>query len=222
MLKNPQKIILAILVLFLIGIFWRFSTLIYFPAAGGFLEKDEITKLHPAETLQQVFTVPASNLTRIEIILRSPGIAPDDQVEVKLMDGACKKTLAQGNLADSFLSSNNLYDFSFPRIDSSAHQTYCLALTFQPQKSTAKSLQFFYRPETGASFKNLSTGEILNDQSLSFRLVYKNPSFYQNMRELNQRISQYKPAFLKAGSLSVIVGGFICLSLFFLIALIFL
>ena len=146
LLNHSKKIILAIFLLFLIGIFWRFSTLLYFPSAGGFLEKGEMAKLHAKETLQQVFTVDSNDLAKLEIILRSPGLQPGDQVEAKILDAPCQKTIASGELTNSFLSSNNLYEFSFPIIPNSQKQTYCLALTFRPQSSSSKSLQFFYHP----------------------------------------------------------------------------
>lgn len=220
MQTHSKKIILAILALFLVGVFWRFATLLYFPSSGSFLEKGDLAKLHAKETLQQVFTVDSNNLAKVEIILRSPGLQPGDQVEAKILDAACQKTIASGELSNSFLSSNNLYEFSFPIIPNSQHQTYCLALTFDPQSSSSKSLQFFYRPATGESFNNISAGLAFPDQTLSFRLVYKNPSSWENLTTLNQRISQYKPFFLKANYLVFIVSGFLLFSLTLIIMLI--
>ena len=222
MLPHSKKIILAILALFLLGLFWRFSTLLYFPASGSFLEKGDLAKLHPKETLQQNFTVENNDLAKVEIILRSPGIAPGDRAEAKLLDGNCQKTLRTGFLENSFLSSNNLYDFTFPIIPNSKNQTYCLALTFLSQKSTSHSLLFFSHPEAGSQFENTTTKEVFPDQTLSFRLVYKNSSFWKNLDELNQRISQYQPLLLKSIYLDLIAGGFLLLSLLLLIALLFL
>ncbi len=222
LLKNPKRIILAILVLLMLGIFWRFSTLLYFPQAGNFLEKETLAKLHPQESLQQSFIVPDGNLAKLEFIMRSPGIKPGDKVLVKILDAPCQKNIRQGFLTDSFLSSNNLYDFSFPIIPDSQNKTYCLDITFQPQSSTAKSLQFFYRAEDGSQFKNTSTGEDFPDQTLSLRFVYKNPSLWKNLVELDQRISQYKPTLLKSFPLALIASGFISLSLIVIIFLILL
>ena len=220
--KNSKKILLTILAFFLVGTFWRFSTILYFPHAGGFLEKDQTIKLQPGETLRQIFSSDSPDLAKVEIILRSPGINPGDRAEAELLDASCQKVLRQGTLADSFLSSNNLYEFSFPALSDSKNQNYCLQLTFKPQKKSAHALQFFYRSQEGAQFQNLSTGETFSGNTLSFRLVSKNPSLWVNLVELDQRISQYKPGFMKGLSLAIICAGFVVISLFFLVSLILL
>lgn len=221
-LKNhPQKIVLAVLILFLIGIFWRFSTLLYFPDAGEFLKKEEMVKVHPGETVQEKFIAAQDDLAEVQMILRSPGIEPGDKAAAKILDENCEKALRTGFLQDSFLDSNNLYNFSFAPLPASRSRTFCLEVTFRPQKSTAKSLRFFYRNEPGKSFQNLTIGETFPDKTLSTRLAYKG-NIWQSLTRLDQRISQYKPSLLKGAPLAFIAGGFLVLSIFFLIVLIFL
>ena len=56
------------------------------------------------------------------------------------------------------------------------------------------------------------TGVPRNDQSLSMRTVYRNATLWQDLGELNDRISQYKPWFLKDFFIGTIATLFVILS----------
>jgi len=56
-------------------------------------------------------------------------------------------------------------------------------------------------------------------KSLAMRPAYLNHYFWQDIQELNQRISQYKPWFLKHYFLDFIGLGFLSLSLLLLLTL---
>ena len=106
--------------------------------------------------------------------------------------------LRQGKLTCSFLDSKNLYEFRFPRIVDSKNKSYCLIATFKPKKSSAKSIRIF------------TMGDEEN-QPLSIRPVYKNNNIFADLNELNRRISQYKPWFLKHYFLYSIIILFLAL-----------
>lgn len=222
---TPRKILSAVLAIFLIAIFWRFATLLYFPASGQTLQKDALVKVHSDETISQQFTAEKNNLAKIEMLLRGPGIdyAKGDKVKMVLADQTCQKKLRIGELEPSFLASNNLYQFAFPAIPDSAGKTYCLQATFSPQKSSAKSLQVFVTSTPGAPYvlTNVTLNLKYPNSPLSMRPVYRN-SFWQNLNQLNQRMSQYKPFFLKHYYLWAILILFLALSLVLAVALILL
>jgi len=65
-------------------------------------------------------------------------------------------------------------------------------------------------------------GEEKKNQSLAMRPAYRNENIFQDFIELNQRISQYKPFFLKHYFLWFIIIGFIILSLTLIVMLVIL
>lgn len=212
MKKNTsKKIILAFLAIFLIAIFWRFLNLLSFHDSAILLKKGATVKLRPQESLNQKFFANRKGLTKIEVLLRSPGIKYEngDRMKMEILDSTCAKTLREGFLTDTFLNTENLYEFRFDRIENSKNQEFCLKATFQNQKENAKAIQFFTMGET-------------ENQPFSIRPVYKNSHIFQDLNELNQRMSQYKPWFLKSYFLWFIMLGFLILLTALMIVLIIL
>jgi len=199
---SAKKIFLIVLAILLVIIFGRFVSNLFFPEAGINLQKGALVKLQPESSLQQQFTATREGLAKVEFLLRTPGIAfeKNDRVEMQLTDGTCQRPLQQGTLEKSFLASDNLYEFDFEKISDSKDKTFCLIATFKPNKASAKAIQFFTISEAA-------------DQPLSLRPVYENQNVFQNLNELNQRISQYKPWFLKHYLLWFVTIGFVVLSI---------
>ncbi|MFA7209290.1 MAG: hypothetical protein WC120_03305 [Parcubacteria group bacterium] len=206
---SSKKIFLIIVSIITLSIAWRFFDLLSFRDSNIVLQKGLTVKLRPKGSLQQKFVANRDGLTKIEVLLRSPGIKYEngDRMEMKLADANCEENLRTGYLDDSFLNTENLYEFSFDRIPDSQEKEFCLTATFANKKESAKSIQFFTMgDETG--------------QPLSIRPVYKNAHIWQDFSELNQRISQYKPWFLKHYFLAAIAISFIVISILSLILLI--
>lgn len=193
-----SKIFLFFLGAIILLVFGRFFSLFSFPESQIVLNKGGLIKVHPGEKTEQKFFSTKDGLLKIDILLRSPGIKKGDYVKATLADETCQKTLKQGYLKHSFLNSKNLYEFSFSRLSDSAQKNYCFIIS--PAKTNSKSIRIF-------------TSEKEKNQPLSLRPVYKNKYFWQNISELNQRISQYKPWFLKHYFLYFIGFGFLLLSI---------
>lgn len=208
---SPNKILLAILAIFILAIFWRFFNLLSFRDSSIVLEKGLTVKLRTKESLTQKFTANRDGLVKVEVLLRSPGIKYEngDEMKMEILDPDCAKTLREGFLTDAFLNTENLYEFKFERIPDSNGREYCLKATFQNQKENAKAIQFFTMGEN-------------ENQPLSIRPVYKNTNFLADFSELNQRMSQYKPWFLKHYYLWFVMIGFVILSISLIVILILL
>lgn len=208
-MKISKKLLIVFAIVMFFAVFWKFSTLLYFPEANIYLKKGLVVKIWPQETLIHKFTAQRSNLSKVEVLLRSPGIKykNGDKVEMKIADENCQKILHTGELKDSFFNIENLYEFKFNPISDSEKKEFCLMATFLPIKDSAKSLQFF------------KIGEEEN-QPYSIRPVYKNQNILQDIGELNQRISQYKPWFLKHYYLYAVSFLFLLLSFSLVIILI--
>lgn len=214
---RTKNIFLVILVISLFAVFFKFLSLLSFPDSSIVLEKgDPAVKLPAKNSLTQKFTAQRDNLVKVEFLLRTPGIEfeNNDKVEMRLADENCQNPIREGYLQTSFLNSKNLYEFGFPKVKNSKNQTYCLIATFKPSKGKAKAIQFFVFEKSPGTFlpENPATQEKYPN-SLSIRPAYANDNLWQNLEELNQRISQYKPWFLKHYYLWIITIAFVVFSI---------
>lgn len=169
-----------------------------FPDSSTVLDKGEPVKIFSNQSLTQTFVAKRDGLSKIEFLLRTPGPSKGDRVQVTLADETCATSLRNTTLEASFLNSDNLYEATFAPTPDSRDQKYCAVITYQKASTQSKSLRFFTMANTDETLTfTPASGEPTKNQSLSMRLVYNNNSVWQDLRELNQRISQYKPLFLK-------------------------
>ena len=210
---SPKKLLLIFAAIMFAIVFWKFFSILSFPDSGTALQKGELFQLKPENSLTQTFVANRNNLMKIEFLMRTPGPKDGDVIEMELADETCAKTIRQGTLKKSFLNSDNLYDFQFSRVPDSNGKIYCLKTTFQ-KKSASKYIRFFMVENQDPKFSltDITNNKKYENQSLSIRLAYKNDNLSQDMGELNQRISQYKPWFLKHYFLSTIAILFTLLS----------
>lgn len=217
--KNIPIAFLGISVL-IIGI--RFFTILSFPDTRT-LDKGDIVKIFPGQTLSQKFTASRDNLKSIQFLLRTPGLKDGDTIIIKLADVTCTNTLREGELTRPFLNTDDMYVFAFPRITDSKGETYCLLLSYRTSSTSNKYLRFFTTHESNPSLllMNSATNEPLNGESLSLRTVYRNNHWWEDLHELNQRISQYKPWFLKDFYIGTVTVLFVVLSVVLIATLIY-
>jgi len=184
------------------------------------LEKGEMMKQKDQETMQQIFVANRDGLTQVQVLLRSPGLEKNSHMKMRLLDETCMMIIRENNLRNAFIDSNNLFTFKFSRLADSANKTFCLQATLEPKD--AKSVRFYTTTQKYFSYpaENITTGEKIDGQFLSIRPVYKNAHLWQDLGELNQRMSQYKPFFLKHGFLSLITIAFLVLSVGLVVVLI--
>lgn len=218
---HSKKILLTLLGISTLLIFFRFSTLISFPDAIT-LDRGEVQKIYPGQTVSQLFVSKRNNLEAIQILLRTPGVKDGDTISVQLADPTCTDTLAEGAFEKPFLNTDDMYVFSFPRRTDSEGKTFCLLLSYRTSGASSKYLRLFTTTPTDATppLMNTALNEPANGEALSLRTVYRNDHFWQDLRELNQRISQYKPWFLKDFFIGTVATLFVILSIVLIIALI--
>ncbi len=195
-----------------IVVFGKFFSILYFPDSSVPLEKgDPIIEINPDTTTEQKIFSARNGLSKMEFLLRTPGPKKGEIIEIEVADEKCQNTIKKGELKKSFISSGNLYEFKFDRILDSEGKTYCLKI--KPEKKKFK----FFTMDSNDSRLELQD---IPGRSLAIRAVYKNESIGQDLGELNQRISQYKPWFLKHFYLDVIVILFLIISAAIVIILI--
>lgn len=218
-----RNIILVATLIILSVIFLRLGSFLSFPDTSWSLEQDERITLGSNKKLKQKFAASQNNLSGIEVLFSSSNTKPGGRIDMAILDESCDKKIRESSISFSSLVSDKTYDFNWPAIPDSKDKIYCLSLNFIPRKKDMKGIKIFInddRPENYIYLYNEATGEELSGKTLTIRPNYKNTNFSENLEHLNQRISQYKPWFLKHYFLYFISFGFILLSITIVVTLI--
>jgi len=191
-----------------------------FPDTSWPLEKGEKVKMETSQPLVQKFTASRDGLERIKVLFANSSLGDGGILEMKIYDETCSQLLRESSLKVTSLDSGNIIDFTFSRIPNSKDKSFCLNLAYKPQKG-AKSANIFLlnNPSPQSQFLSLN-GQERPGQSIAMRPAYQNSSLWQNIVELDRRMSQYKPWFLKSYYLLIIAFLFIFFSILSVILLI--
>jgi hypothetical protein len=216
---TSKNILLFSAAILMLIIFTNFTSSLSFPDPKWIIEKGTKINIDFNKSLTQNFVADWNGLSRIEILFASPrkeDAKSGAAVLLQLADNTCSKVIREksANLAD--FSSDEAYSFKFSKIPDSSGKEYCLKLTSKTGKTKSKKVEVFTisnPPQSSLSMKNNATGEETKNQSLSMRPAYKNSNIFGDIKELDQRMSQYKPWFLKGFYLYSIVFLFILLTI---------
>ncbi len=216
-LKKNFFLLLTLLFLLLISI--SLSKSWSFPDNRWPLEKGTKIKL-PDQGITQKFQASRDGLTQIKILFGNSRVSHGGTLVLKVYSEDCSQLLRTSTLKTHSLKSKRITNLAFPKIDDSQGKTYCLNLHFYPQPKS-KHAYLFIEDNHNPENKSLVVGdELMIGKSLAMRPAYLNHHFWTDIQELNQRISQYKPWFLKHYFLDFIGFGFILLSFLLIFILI--
>ncbi len=215
---TARNIFILLLILLLGIIFFNFFKVWSFPDTAWPLAKGEKTKIN-SEIIQK-FTADRDGLARIKILFGDSDISPGGQFNLKIHEENCQNIIRETTLNIISLDSDNTVDFIFSQIKNSKNKTFCLRLSYA-QKKGGKKANIFIADNSRPENKFLSVnGAEKTGQSIAMRPAYKNNRLWQDFTELNQRVSQYKPWFLKHYCFDFIIFGFLVLSVLLVIILI--
>ncbi len=218
--KKIPNLKLILLSIFIVGFFWiclSFFSSLAFPHSAPVFLKDGKAKLYPNKPISQKFTATDNGLSQLNFALQNADLSLRDKISLELKDENCEKILAKNEI-NFFTPSAQLYDqFKFPRIANSQGKTYCFSITFEPKNEKNGDYPFINISEAdefkGMSYFNAETNKTFQNRSLVMKTAYANTNLSSNIQELTDRISQYKPWFLKENNLLFIVFFFIILTL---------
>lgn len=219
-LSTTKLLLASLLGLVIIGIGWRFGHELSFRDSSIVFTKGEPVKILPGETITQTFNPKSGALTKLEFLIRNPEPKPGDRVTVTVTDKTCETTLRETTLKPGYLDSDNLFVARFEPLPTASNGPLCVILNFDQTQHQSEFLRFFTHESKPASFLDLTlAGGLQPERSLALRPVYTYPTLSQNLSELNDRISQYKPWFLKDGFLTFVALVFMGSTLTLLILL---
>jgi len=193
-----------------------------FPDTAWKISKDSKAELKKEEDpVLQKFIANRDGLSQVEMLLGSAKIK--GEIEMKILDENCSNILREGKIKRTRFDSEKTYTFKFSQIENSKNKTFCFSIYFDGEKIGSKHPAIFVsntQAPDGGSFKIPFSNEEIPNKSLSIRPGYQNLKWNENFTELNQRISQYKPFFLKHYYLWAISITFIILSISLVVILI--
>lgn len=223
---SKKTILLTSIIVLLFFVFLKLSHTLSFPDTNWLMQRENKIELEAEKPIIQKFKANRDNLARIEFLFgRSYLKSIGGNLKIQLADENCSIIISEKYLKISSLSLDDANDFIFPKIANSKDRIYCVKISFMPgAKNTPKKKPSVFinnnsKPENIYLF-NSATNEELKNRSLSMRPAYKNNTIWQDATELNKRISQYKPWFLKQHYLSFIILLFIILSVALVVFLI--
>lgn len=192
-----------------------------FPDTHFPLEKGEKIKLdEPGAT--QTFLASRDGLSGVNVLFGGSNIKNGGTLSLSILDENCMTTLREEKRFITELNADNSTDFRFSRIPDSAEKVFCFKTSFLPEKGSKKAYIFSIQNTLPDEKRSLSiNGENRPHESLALRPVYRSGSILPDLAELDQRISQYKPWFLKGSLLATVVFLSIGLSFAFLILIVF-
>lgn len=188
-----------------------------FPDTRFPLEKSEKVRLDGTGATQ-TFVASRDGLSGINILFGGSQTKNGGTLSITLLDASCHGKIFERKGFTTSFETENSFRFSFPLIADSKGKTFCLATQFAPAKGSKKAAVFVTANTLSEEALSLSlNGEARPGESLSFRPVYRNETFFADFIELIQRMSQYKPWFLKGALLAGIALLSIGLTFGFLI-----
>jgi hypothetical protein len=224
-------ILLIILVAFADAIFLRFSRSLAFPDVDNKFLEDGEARLHPNRPVSQFFTADRNNLNQVDVAIRNFNQWSKDKIVFNLKDEACDKTIATGEIG-RFSPDYTIYTpFAFPAISDSQGKTYCVEVAFATNKENLDENQLpfiVYSRLKGNVFTNSGeddednpgSARIYSGKTLVMKPAYGSGNFKEDIKILNDRVSQYKPWFLKHDYLYAISISFVILSVVLVVILI--
>jgi hypothetical protein len=219
---SKQKILLFFLAISIVAVFWMLAKNWAFPDTHWETRKDEKVSLEAGQALVQKFSASRDNLKQIEILFANSKIGNGAAVKVQIFSENCFELLREKSFQVSFLDSEEVLNFSFRKISDAREKVFCLKLVFEPKDQKKKAKVYIVEnnnPENITLF-DTQKNRVLPEKSLSMRPGYQADNWRENIQELNQRISQYKPWFLKHYFLFFIAFAFILLSIVMVVILI--
>ncbi len=190
-----KNILVGALVVGLILIGVSFLRQLNFPDSVYVLEKGSRMEIIPGDVLQQKFTASRDGLSNLKILFGGKPLTKDYKLDLILADENCAKKIRKTTLrGGQKFNSKYLYDFKFSKIDDSKNKEYCLKIVYTTTAENPKKKEVRLFENNNQDY----AGQFI------FRPSYKNPTITQDLYQLNQRMSQYKPWFLKGGYLTII------------------
>lgn len=201
---------------------FTFIDQIRFPdSSQNFLGDTKRAELSVNGPMTQVFQARENNLEGLQVFMGDTDLSLGERIDFILSDPSCHKVFARESRSPLSLPSTRDIRFLFPTLSESRDKYYCLSVEYHPGFMKKKERPYIRVVEDEQS-KDLSytdhgKDKVYPGRSLEIRPIYapeKNTTA-NRIIALENRLSQYKPAFMKGSMLVLGASGFFLATLFF-------
>ena len=206
------------IIVFALGSLIALSSLseISFPTADrNFLGDTKRAELTKHGSITQVFQAEQEAIEGVRIFMGDTELGIGEWLEFQILDPSCQKVLRQKTHTLFSLPGERGVVFHFDPISESAGKTYCLSIAYRSGWIDRKDRPYIRVTDlVGASYTDSGKQKSYPDRTLQFRPLYapEGGHVIGRIRELENRLSQYKPAFAKGnmmllGTMSTALGA---------------
>lgn len=216
---NPKAIFLATV----IGVCaWVFIDQLSFPQPSrNFIGDTKRAELSVNGPITQVFRIRENGLEGFQVFMGDTDLALGERIDFTLMDTSCATTINQMRRTMFSLSAIRDVRFMFPTISDSADRQYCLSIEYHPGFMKKKERPYIRVTEDEQS-KDISYTDHGKEKTYVGRTLQVRPLYAPmdgtvtaRIMVLENRLSQYKPAFIKGSMLTLGASGFFLAIAFF-------
>ncbi len=196
-----------------------FSNLSFPDARLNFLGESKRAELTSGAALTQVILIEQDRLKGFQIFMGDTDLAFGERLDFTLLDPTCHKVLARSRRTFFSWPVIRAIHFTFNPIRESAGQAYCLSIEYRDGLMKRKERPYIRVTENEdfqvSVYTDNSKNKTYIGRTLQVRPLYTAATFSERIGELENRLSQYKPAFMK-GSMLILGSGGVLVGLVFL------
>lgn len=195
-----------------------FISQLHFPdSSRNFLGDSKRAELSTNGPVTQIFQANRNGLEGIQIFMGDTELSLGEHIDFKLLDPSCQNVISESSRTPFSSGTLRGIRFTFPAITKSANQVYCLSIEYHSGFSKRKERPYVRVTESDqlkeSSYTDHDKGKTYPGRTLQIRPLYapENSTPFARLMELENRLSQYKPAFIKGcmltlGTLNIILG----------------
>lgn len=199
-----------------------FFNQLHFPdSSQNFLGSTKRAELSANGPITQVFIADQDGLEGFQIFMGDTDFGLGERIEFMLSDPTCHKVFARAIRNMFSIPTTRGIHFVFPTIPASTNNSYCLSIEYHPGFTKKKERPYIRVAEEWSSqefsYTDHGKGKTYPGRTLEIRPLYapEGGSLTDRVGALENRLSQYKPAFAKGSMLAIGVSGFLLGILFF-------
>ncbi|MCW1888688.1 MAG: hypothetical protein KIH67_004000 [Candidatus Moranbacteria bacterium] len=206
---TAQKILLGAFIIGFGSIILGFTSKLHFPDSDyNFLGKKDRARLSIDKPLSQVFVAQENGLSEVKVHIGGLDLWPGEALVFELRDESCAHTLATDSWTPLKPKPLNYTRFTFERIPESMEKKYCAYITYtSPYDRKTNDAPYINTNElAGKSYTAVSKNKVYENETLQLRPAYSTDSFAADTWRLIERMSQYKPTYIKGLPLLLLFG----------------
>lgn len=204
------------------GIF-AFLNQLHFPdSSRNFLGETKRAELSTNGPVTQLFRASQNRLEGFQVFMGDTDLGLGERIDFALLDASCTTVIHQAGRTLFSLPAARDIRFVFPTISASRDKRYCLSIEYHPGFMKKKERPYVRVAEDvqseSLSYTDHGKGKTYVGRTLEIRPLYateKGDTTIARITTLENRLSQYKPAFAKDSMLALGVSSFFLAIVFF-------